>query len=62
VRARHLAHTVAIGGHGMIFASLLHALHPGVDLAFLLAVPMPAVYELVHAGGRWQVRSGPGAG
>lgn len=62
VRARHAEGTVAIGGHGTIFACLLHLLCPPgrVDCAFHLAMPMPAVYELVHSGARWEVSSGPG--
>ena len=59
-RRRHPGETLAVGGHGTLFACLLHANHPGIDCAFLLAMPMPAVYELVHTGTRWEVRSGPG--
>ena len=59
-RHRHPSETLAIGGHGTLFACLLHAHDPGIDCTFLLAMPLPAVYELVHDGARWQVRSGPG--
>jgi len=60
LRVRHPSDTIAIGGHGTIFACMLHAFVPGVDCQFHLAMPMPAVYELSWGGGVWQVVSGPG--
>ena len=59
IRARHLRGTVAVGGHGTIFALMLHALEPRVDCTFHLSMPMPAVYTL-QWNGSWRVVSGPG--
>ena len=59
LRARHPGEGIAIGGHGTIFACILHSILPRVDCEFHLAMPMPAVYELAYAEGSWSLRSGP---
>jgi broad specificity phosphatase PhoE len=74
--ARHPGGTIAIGGHGTIFACILRSVLPSVDCAFLVAMPMPAMYELRHhplspipiakklvwSSGPWSILSGPGIG
>jgi 2,3-bisphosphoglycerate-dependent phosphoglycerate mutase len=63
IRLEHPNGTVAIGGHGTIFSLMLHAIEPRVDCEFHLAMPMPAVYMIVHKGSldeTWQLTSGPG--
>jgi 2,3-bisphosphoglycerate-dependent phosphoglycerate mutase len=59
IRSSHAAARVAVGGHGTIFALVLNALEPGVDCAFHLAMPMPAVYTL-QFDRSWRIASGPG--
>lgn len=59
IRSSHTDESVAVGGHGTIFALVLNALEPGVDCAFHLAMPMPAVYTL-QFDQSWRVVSGPG--
>jgi 2,3-bisphosphoglycerate-dependent phosphoglycerate mutase len=51
---------LVIGSHGNLISLLLQALEPGVDCAFHLAMPMPAVYRLTHDGLRWRVMGGHG--
>jgi 2,3-bisphosphoglycerate-dependent phosphoglycerate mutase len=60
LRQRHSGQTIAVGGHGTIFACILHAHVPTIDCAFHIAMPMPALYELEHDGSRWRVLTGPG--
>jgi 2,3-bisphosphoglycerate-dependent phosphoglycerate mutase len=60
LRGRHATGCIVIGGHGTIFACMLHAITPRIDCAFHIAMPMPAVYELEHDGQRWRVLGGPG--
>jgi 2,3-bisphosphoglycerate-dependent phosphoglycerate mutase len=42
----HPNQTIAVGGHGTIFALLLHRLDARVGFDFHLAMPMPAIYVL----------------
>ena len=51
---------LAIGSHGNLISLLLQALEPGVDCAFHLAMPTPAVYRLTHDGLRWRIMGGHG--
>jgi 2,3-bisphosphoglycerate-dependent phosphoglycerate mutase len=51
---------LVIGSHGNLISLLLQALEPGVDCAFHLAMPTPAVYRLTHDGLRWRVMGGHG--
>ena len=51
---------IVIGSHGNLISLLLQALEPGVDCAFHLAMPTPAVYRLTHDGLRWRVMGGHG--
>lgn len=49
-----------LGSHGNLIGLILHALEPGVDIAFVEAMPMPAVYHLQHDGIGWRVLGGFG--
>jgi 2,3-bisphosphoglycerate-dependent phosphoglycerate mutase len=60
LRVAHPVGTIAIGGHGTLFACILQAFRPSVDCDFHLAMPMPAVYELAHGAAGWRILSGPG--
>ena len=61
VRLRHAdGGRLVLGSHGNLISLILQALEPGVDLAFHLAMPMPAIYRLTHDGLRWRVMGGHG--
>ncbi len=47
-----------LGSHGNLISLILHALEPGVDADFHLAMPMPAIYHLEHDGRGWRVMGG----
>jgi 2,3-bisphosphoglycerate-dependent phosphoglycerate mutase len=57
---RHSSGTIVIGGHGTIFSLMLNKIEAGVDCAFHLAMPMPAVYTLEYQNGFWEIVSGSG--
>lgn len=61
LRSRHPdGGRLLLGSHGNLISLILHALEPGVDFAFHMAMPMPAVYRLTHDGTRWRVMGGHG--
>lgn len=61
LRSRHAAGgTVLVGSHGNLISLLLATLERGVDLAFHLAMPNPAIYHLQHDGVGWRVMGGHG--
>ena len=61
LRGRHAAGgRVAAASHGNLIALILQTLEPGVDAAFHLAMPNPAVYRLTHDGLRWRIMGGHG--
>jgi 2,3-bisphosphoglycerate-dependent phosphoglycerate mutase len=61
LRMRHAdGGRLVLGSHGNLISLLLQALEPGVDYAFHLAMPTPAVYRLTHDGLRWRVMGGHG--
>lgn len=61
LRSRHAAGgTVLVGSHGNLISLLLATLEDGVDLAFHLAMPNPAIYHLQHDGVGWRVMGGHG--
>ena len=49
-----------VGSHGNLISLMLQALEPAVDMAFHLAMPMPALYHLQHDGIGWRVMGGFG--
>ncbi len=49
-----------VASHGNLISLILQALEPGVDFAFHLAMPMPALYHLEHDGIGWRVMGGHG--
>lgn len=49
-----------LGSHGNLISLILHALEPGVDADFHLAMPNPAIYHLEHDGQGWRVMGGHG--
>ena len=49
-----------VASHGNLISLILQALEPGVDCAFHLAMPMPALYHLEHDGIGWRVMGGHG--
>ncbi|HJP70789.1 MAG TPA: histidine phosphatase family protein [Candidatus Limnocylindria bacterium] len=51
---------LVLGSHGNLISLILHALEPGVDFAFNMAMPTPAIYRLTHDGLRWRVMGGHG--
>lgn len=51
---------LVIGSHGNLISLILHALDPGVDFAFHMAMPMPAIYRITHDGLRWRIMGGHG--
>lgn len=51
---------LVLGSHGNLISLILHALEPGVDYAFHMAMPMPALYRLTHDGLRWRIMGGHG--
>ncbi len=61
LRARHAdGGRLLIGCHGNLISLILQAFEPGVDHAFHLAMPMPAIYHLEHDGIGWRVMGGHG--
>ena len=61
LRARHaLGGRLLVGSHGNLISLILQSLEPGVDHAFHLAMPMPAVFHLEHDGIGWRVMGGHG--
>jgi len=61
MRSRHPdGGRIVLGSHGNLISLMLQALEPGVDFAFHIAMPMPAVYRLTHDGLRWRVMGGHG--
>jgi 2,3-bisphosphoglycerate-dependent phosphoglycerate mutase len=49
-----------LASHGNLISLILHALEPGVEFDFHMAMPMPAVYRLTHDGLRWRIMGGHG--
>ena len=61
LRARHAdGGRIVLGSHGNLISLILQQLEPGVDMAFHLAMPTPAIYRLTHDGLRWRVMGGHG--
>ena len=61
LRARHaFGGRLLVGSHGNLISLILQSLEPGVDHAFHLAMPMPAVFHLEHDGIGWRVMGGHG--
>ena len=61
LRARHPdGGRLVIGSHGNLISLILQALDPGVDYAFHMAMPTPAIYRLTHDGLRWRIMGGHG--
>lgn len=61
LRSRHRdGGRVAAASHGNLISLVLQALEPGVDFAFHMAMPNPAVYRLTHDGARWRIMGGHG--
>ena len=61
MRSRHPdGGRIVLGSHGNLISLILQALEPGVDSAFHIAMPTPAVYRLTHDGLRWRVMGGHG--
>ena len=61
LRARHAdGGRLVLGSHGNLISIVLQQLEPGVDMAFHLAMPMPAIYRLTHDGLRWRIMGGHG--
>jgi 2,3-bisphosphoglycerate-dependent phosphoglycerate mutase len=61
LRSRHPdGGRLVVGSHGNLIGLILQALEPGVDFAFHMAMPTPAVYRLTHDGLRWRVMGGHG--
>jgi broad specificity phosphatase PhoE len=61
LRARHPdGGRLVVGSHGNLISLILQALEPGVDYAFHMAMPFPAIYRLTHDGLRWRVMGGHG--
>ena len=61
LRSRHPdGGRLVLGSHGNLISLILHALDPGVDFDFHMAMPMPAIYRLTHDGRRWLITGGHG--
>jgi len=61
LRARHAeGGRLLVGSHGNLISLILQAFEPGVDHAFHLAMPNPAVFHLQHDGIGWRVMGGVG--
>jgi len=61
LRTRHAeGGRLLVGSHGNLISLILQSLEPGVDHAFHLAMPMPAVFHLEHDGIGWRVMGGHG--
>ena len=59
LRASHSTGVVVLASHGNLIALALNALAPQVDHDFWNTTPLPAVYRLRFARGRWWAE-GPG--
>ncbi|MGH2446450.1 MAG: histidine phosphatase family protein [Candidatus Limnocylindria bacterium] len=61
LRSRHPdGGRLVLGSHGNLISLVLQALEPGVDFAFHMAMPTPAIYRLTHDGLRWRIMGGHG--
>ena len=61
LRARHtFGGRLLVGSHGNLISLILQALEPGVDHAFHVAMPNPAVFHVEHDGIGWRVMGGHG--
>jgi 2,3-bisphosphoglycerate-dependent phosphoglycerate mutase len=61
LRARHAyGGRLLVGSHGNLISLILQSLEPGVDHAFHVAMPNPAVFHLEHDGIGWRVMGGHG--
>jgi 2,3-bisphosphoglycerate-dependent phosphoglycerate mutase len=61
LRTRHAdGGRLLVGSHGNLISLILQTFEPGVDHAFHLAMPMPAIYHLEHDGIGWRVMGGHG--
>jgi broad specificity phosphatase PhoE len=61
LRSRHRSGgRILVASHGNLISLVLHALEPGVDFAFHVSMPMPALYRLNHDGVGWRVMGGHG--
>jgi 2,3-bisphosphoglycerate-dependent phosphoglycerate mutase len=61
LRSRHISGgRLLVGSHGNLISLVLQSLEPGVDYAFHMAMPMPALYRLNHDGVGWRVMGGHG--
>jgi len=61
LRSRHPdGGRLVLGSHGNLISLILQALEPGVDFAFHMAMPTPALYRLTHDGLRWRIVGGHG--
>jgi len=61
LRVRHAdGGRLLVGSHGNLISLILQSFEPEVDLAFHLAMPMPAIYHLEHDGIGWRVMGGHG--
>jgi 2,3-bisphosphoglycerate-dependent phosphoglycerate mutase len=61
LRVRHVdGGRLLVGSHGNLISLILQVFEPGVDHAFHLAMPMPAIYHLEHDGIGWRVMGGHG--
>ena len=61
LRARHKdGGRLLVGSHGNLISLILQSLEPGVDHAFHVAMPNPAIFHLEHDGIGWRVMGGHG--
>jgi 2,3-bisphosphoglycerate-dependent phosphoglycerate mutase len=61
LRVRHAdGGRLLVGSHGNLISLILQSFEPEVDLAFHLAMPVPAIYHLEHDGIGWRVMGGHG--
>jgi 2,3-bisphosphoglycerate-dependent phosphoglycerate mutase len=61
LRVRHAdGGKLLVSSHGNLISLILQSLEPGVDLAFHLGMPNPAIYHLEHDGHGWRVMGGHG--
>jgi 2,3-bisphosphoglycerate-dependent phosphoglycerate mutase len=61
LRVRHAdGGRLLVSSHGNLISLILQSLEPGVDLAFHLGMPNPAIYHLEHDGRGWRVMGGHG--
>ncbi|MEX2135620.1 MAG: histidine phosphatase family protein [Chloroflexota bacterium] len=61
LRARHaLGGRLLVGSHGNVISLILQSLEPGVDHAFHVSMPNPAIFHLEHDGIGWRVMGGHG--